>query len=696
MAQKTWDRGAGTNNWGDANNWAPNGVPTAGEAVIIPDASISKTVVVNVDAVCASLTISAGNDNVKLSIGSGRTLNVGGAVTMGSPNGILMAKEFEVGDGFLNCASFTMSRSMGLIVGSFFTIDGGTATITGNVNMQGSLLENFLAFTGTGSMRVGGNISGGIILPGSGTVELNGIAPQVVPNYVYNNLIVSGGGLKTMNGARYLTGNLTVGEFTAFHLGNFHLTMYNNGNNAVNVNGHLHINGSGRLSTSGNGIKTFNLGQNGYLWLTGAGTGMPDFDVFNLNGNSVVEYGAAGNQTVSSLPKYGNMVTGGSGTKTINGNYHAVNSIVIAANTTLQTFNGAANEIQMGGTWVNNGNFSAQDNTVTFKGSSQQLIVGSTPTVFNNVNISSLSTGILLNQPITIRGRLTMNNGYIVSSAANMLTMTDDATIAGVNQYSFVVGPMRKIGNDAFVFPLGAIGVAHQQLAISAPNSTTSAYVAEYVRSSASALGPVTAGNITQVSNCEYWSLNRTAGTSNVNVSLYWTPVSGCGGGQYIPNLNDIAVASFNGSSWNAAGRTSAAGDPFMFGNVTWNNVSSFGLFTIGVNTAFGRGPVYVQESATEKGIVEDAAIVPLNMYPNPVRSGGQVSLRGSELAKGDYTVRVFNAAGQQVTTLRFNHAGGSVLQTVTLPASANSGLYMMQLENGGKKVMGKSFVVQQ
>src|SRR5688572_1307875 len=85
MAQKTWDRGAGTNNWGDANNWSPNGVPTAADAVIIPDQSFSKTVIVNVDAACASLTLSTGNDNVKVSISSGKTLNVAGAVTMGSP-----------------------------------------------------------------------------------------------------------------------------------------------------------------------------------------------------------------------------------------------------------------------------------------------------------------------------------------------------------------------------------------------------------------------------------------------------------------------------------------------------------------------------------------------------------------------------------------------------------------------------------
>jgi hypothetical protein len=239
---------------------------------------------------------------------------------------------------------------------------------------------------------------------------------------------------------------------------------------------------------------------------------------------------------------------------------------------------------------------------------------------------------------------------------------------------------------------VGAIGTAHQQIGISAPSSTSSAFVAEYVRSSGAALGPVTAPGLSSVSDCEYWRLDRTAGSSNVNVTLHWTPVSGCGGGQYIPNLNDIAVASFNGAEWNTAGRSSATGNPTMFGSVTWNNVSSFGNFTIGFTGMMNRGPLYVEETITKD---EEVVNIPLTLYPNPVR-GSQVNLRATELASGDYSARVFNSAGQLVTTLRFSHAGGAILQTVNLPAGTSKGLYTLQLETGGRKVLGRSFVVQQ
>ena len=38
LADRTWDRGAGTNFWTDAANWNPDGVPTAADVAIFTDA----------------------------------------------------------------------------------------------------------------------------------------------------------------------------------------------------------------------------------------------------------------------------------------------------------------------------------------------------------------------------------------------------------------------------------------------------------------------------------------------------------------------------------------------------------------------------------------------------------------------------------------------------------------------------------
>lgn len=89
-----------------------------------------------------------------------------------------------------------------------------------------------------------------------------------------------------------------------------------------------------------------------------------------------------------------------------------------------------------------------------------------------------------------------------------------------------------------------------------------------------------------------------------------------------------------------------------------------------------------------------DKSIKDIRLYPIPV-TGNLISFQGSDLAKGNYTARIFNAAGQQVYLQHFSHTGGSVTQTLQLPAGVKSGMYTLQLGNEGVKVMNKSFVVQ-
>lgn len=90
-----------------------------------------------------------------------------------------------------------------------------------------------------------------------------------------------------------------------------------------------------------------------------------------------------------------------------------------------------------------------------------------------------------------------------------------------------------------------------------------------------------------------------------------------------------------------------------------------------------------------------DKSVKDITLYPNPVR-GNFLALQSSDLAKGNYAIRVMNTAGQQVHVQRFNHAGGAINESVILPTGTQSGIYVLQLERDGIKVLGKSFVVQQ
>ncbi len=138
-------------------------------------------------------------------------------------------------------------------------------------------------------------------------------------------------------------------------------------------------------------------------------------------------------------------------------------------------------------------------------------------------------------------------------------------------------------------------------------------------------------------------------------------------------------------------------------GNVTANNslaVSNYGFFDTnpmaGVN-------FYRLKSIDADGKFAYSSIVRVNLdknvkgitvYPNPV-TNGYVSFQSADLAKGNYTVKLFTATGQQVYSQRFAHSGGAINQTIQLPNGTKSGMYSIQLDNDAVKVMTKTFIVQ-
>ncbi|MBL7761857.1 MAG: T9SS type A sorting domain-containing protein, partial [Chitinophagaceae bacterium] len=199
-------------------------------------------------------------------------------------------------------------------------------------------------------------------------------------------------------------------------------------------------------------------------------------------------------------------------------------------------------------------------------------------------------TGVTLQQVFAVAGTCYFTAGRITSSSTNLLIFNDNAIASGANNNvsnpSYVNGPVRKIGNDAFTFPVGKSNVGYMLCAISAPSNTSDAFTAEYFRNSASALGPITAVGLYRVSACEYWQLDRTSGSSSVNVTLSWSGLSPCNASAYVNSLASLVVAHFNGTSWNTYGNSGGTTGNGAAGTVTWNNVSVFSPFTLGSTSA--------------------------------------------------------------------------------------------------------------
>ena len=215
---------------------------------------------------------------------------------------------------------------------------------------------------------------------------------------------------------------------------------------------------------------------------------------------------------------------------------------------------------------------------------------------FNTSVPNSIVTGYLLSyldlsfQDVTFNGiGLSIQAGFLVNGHANFIngkvsggiTFVDGATYSGASAASYVAGLVTKLGNDAFTFPIGN-GNVYAPLAISAPSDPGAIVSANYIRSSASNIGPISDPALLNVSNCEYWVLN--ANNNNLNVTVNWSPSSGCESSPYVTNVSEVTLAYFDNTTqrWNSHGGSGIG--TAANGSVTWNgvNMNNSGYFTLG------------------------------------------------------------------------------------------------------------------
>lgn len=264
-ALKTWDRGAGNNNWASPNNWNPNGVPTSSDDVVIPN---NFNVTVNTAAVCASFTINGGNKTNLITISTGQSLTVSGEVTIGAGNGSSLDKAIVVGNGTLTAGSVTMANNGNNDLDSYISVLTGTVNVLGNITMNGSADRNQIVFLGAGTLNIGGTgtITGGTISNETwsavaltrGTVNYNG-STQIVGNYNYYDLTVSGSNTKTLQNGASIGGNLNIGDETTLDIGSNSLTVTGTTTIGGGSSGNLMISGynTSRIFT---GLVTINTG----------------------------------------------------------------------------------------------------------------------------------------------------------------------------------------------------------------------------------------------------------------------------------------------------------------------------------------------------------------------------------------------------------------------------------------------------
>lgn len=591
--------------WNSAATWSA-GIPDAADAVTINN---GVTVTVSSTAECASITINGGNSAAGITISGTNSLTVGGAITINSGTGTADHRLISVGAGTLSCSSITMNTTGNDDRYSRLSISTGTATVTGNITMNDVDVDrNNIIFSSTGVLNVGGTFTGGGVTVSTGTIRYTGSSAQTIRSLVYNNLTFSGAGTKTLPADVDVTGNVDVEAGSVVTLNGFDININVNANRNLTINGTVNINGNGRLVESFGGTKTLTIGATGVLNITdNGGSTLPAFNAYSFDPSSTVNYGSTDAQTIENSATYGNLVTSGSNTKTLEtagGTMTFAGSITIGNGTTLASNN---KTINVGGGFTNNGTFTQGTGSVVLDGTAAQVVGGTTATTFNNLTVNNTSTGVSVTRDITVSGVFTLTDGVVTTAAtpSGLVTLAAGATLSGGSLASHINGPMARTGNTAFTFPVGN-GTLYRPIGFgsmtggSGATVVTARYFLANPRTAYTTAGTGPAQTIKDISACEYWDLDD--GTDNVSavVTLNYAATSPCNSNGYITDPATLVVAHWNGSSWESKGATGTTSLTSMTASAT----SSFSPFTIGTtNATLNPLPVsFTDVKAFEKG----------------------------------------------------------------------------------------------
>jgi hypothetical protein len=186
---------------------------------------------------------------------------------------------------------------------------------------------------------------------------------------------------------------------------------------------------------------------------------------------------------------------------------------------------------------------------------------------FNKLKINGGGDLTLLS-PTKVNGVLTLNNGNIISSSTNTLTLENTSTtaISGGSVSSHIVGPLNRKTNSTgdYILPLGD-GTNYRPVFIS-PNSTTATtYTAEFKNTAHSSISydangfnntPTTNGdNIDHVAMGCWWDIERNSSGSDCFIALNWDNTS------FVDVPSEIVLSHWNGASWDRIGTTLSGSD---------------------------------------------------------------------------------------------------------------------------------------
>jgi Secretion system C-terminal sorting domain len=597
----TWVGGVNTG-WDNPANW-DNGVPANNDIVIFPNntSTLITRVAQGGNISLASLSI-LGNSNVRFVNTSGaRIITVTNGVA-GNDLVIESGAQLAMGNNInITLASGVAGNPTGAGIDGVLVIENNRVFDTDNANVLTNvdgIIQNSGTVSGTAarlSFSGGGTYiharNGGSIPLASwnsaSTCSVEGIinsAPgnvaQTFGNFTWNSPSQSlnfsfAGTLTTINGDFTVAATGAAGSIILKNFGGATTTTTVAGdyiqtggrlvivgtseNHTLTVRGDFNMSG-GTLTRSGaSGIALVNFGGTAVQTFSKTAPAIiSNLIDFRISNNASVDFGTS-------------VLSGSTGTFTL-----AAGGKIITANSNGL---GAAGSIQMTRVFNSGADYE-------FQGPATGVFTTSTPNTVRDLIVNNTVNGgeVILDQPLTVGRQLNLAAG-IVTTTSNLLTVGAAGNATPASSNSFVNGPLAKVGNTAFTFPVGKAGEGHRTIGIGTPSGNAT-FRAEFFRSNPA--GGTLGAGITQISACEYWDLTRTGGGAGISarVTLSWESVSPCGStGAYVTDPTTLRVAHLVGATWINEGRSASTGNNTSGTVTSQNAVATFSPFTLASST---------------------------------------------------------------------------------------------------------------
>lgn len=415
-----------------------------------------------------------------------------------------------------------------------------------------------------------------------------------------NNIFVNNGKLSILNDDLYIkSNNNSITNNDTLHIAgdNFYLrnitgtVLNNNGALIINNNfnlgeGDITVNNYGSIShnsfSSVDAGSEFHNRTNG-VWIYRGTTSDPDIKLFTSYADNTFIYASTSNQSIiQPQDAYYVVEFNGGGVK-------STNFAVLNVDRDIFIRDDAVLDVGTFGTDIN-----VKDDFLSYSSQVDPFIPGTTTVKiglgagmttgiesihgirFYNLETNTTERFRLRSKDLIIENNLNMVNGILHVDNDGRFIILDNATVTGYDATKFIIGPVQKIGDDAFTFPVGE-NSNFRPLTITAPGSATDAFTCQYFNADPhpaydeAMKDPV----INNVSDCEYWSLVQDNGASSVSVSLSW------GSACPISSLSSLAVIRWNGSLWTNEGNGGTTGDVNSGTIISGAPITAFGIFSL-------------------------------------------------------------------------------------------------------------------